>query len=322
MGEGPPLEGPSPGESPALTEKKRAAVLSIASNSGLIALKLVAGVLTGSVAIVSEAVHSFLDLMAAMMAWGAVRVSESPPDFEHPYGHGKTENVSALFEAILIVAGGAFILKEAIEGLIKGRALESLQAGIAVMLVSTAVNYYISRRLFLVGQKSSSEALTADAWHLRTDVYASFGVFLALATIEAGRLIDPAVNLAFVDSAVAGLVALVIVKTGLSLGWDAAQGLLDHSLPLKEQAVVVKILQEFYPEILGFRSLRTRRSGPYRLVLVDILVVGDISVAKAHEVGVRFARTVSARLPKTKTTFHLEPIAHPSPDEPAPRIPG
>ncbi|MDR0549592.1 MAG: cation diffusion facilitator family transporter [Deltaproteobacteria bacterium] len=294
-----------------LLEKKKAATLSIYSNSGLIIVKLIAGFMTGSVAIISEAVHSFLDLMAAMMAWGAVRISENPPDFEHPYGHGKTENISALFEAILIVVGGAFILKEAIFGLIEPRELPSLKAGVAVMFLSTLVNYLISRRLFQIGQKSGSEALTADAWHLRTDVYASLGVFLALAAIEIGRLIAPSVNLAFVDSAVAGLVSLLILKTGLTLGWDASKGLVDHSLPAEDQRIVVDCLRELYPSIRGFRSLKTRRSGPYRLILVDILVDGELTVNQAHGLGVQFSLKVAQRLPKTEVTFHLEPVNHP-----------
>ncbi|MDR1577629.1 MAG: cation diffusion facilitator family transporter [Deltaproteobacteria bacterium] len=291
-----------------MSAKKRAvAVLSVISNSTLIAIKLVAGFFTGSVAIISEAIHSFLDLMAAMMAWGAVRVSENPPDYDHPFGHGKTENFSALFEAILIVVGGGLILKEAIAGVIKGQPLPDLKIGLVVMLLSTVVNYFISRRLFQVAKASDSEALTADAWHLRTDVYSSLGVFLALGFIEVGRLIAPELDLSFVDSLVAGLVAVLIVKTGLILGWDAAQGLGDKTLPDEEIQLIVKSVQNLYPAIQGFRRLRTRRSGPYRHILVDLLVDEGQTVGRAHELGVQFALEVQAHFSKTDVTFHLEP---------------
>jgi cation diffusion facilitator family transporter len=289
------------------SQKSRVAILSVTSNSVLIAVKLVAGALTGSVAIISEAIHSFLDLMAAIMAWGAVRVSENPPDQTHPFGHGKTENFSALFEAILIVAGGALILREALGGLLAGHDLPDLKIGLLVMLISTVVNIIISKRLFQTAKKTDSEALLADAWHLRTDVYSSLGVFLALAVIELGRLISPATNLSFVDSLVAGLVAILIVKTGLTLGWDAAQGLVDRSLPPEEVNLIVERARDLYPAIQGFRRLRTRRSGPYRQILVDLLVDESLPVGQAHDLGVKFARGVQSHYPKTDVTFHLEP---------------
>ncbi|MDR2141148.1 MAG: cation diffusion facilitator family transporter [Deltaproteobacteria bacterium] len=298
----------------AKSQKQKGATLSIISNSALIAIKLVAGYATGSVAIISEAAHSFLDLMAAMMAWGAVRVSDAPPDSEHPFGHGKTENFSALFEAILIVAGGVLILREAIQGLTEGRQLPNLKVGLVVMFLSTAINFFISQRLFKIGRESDSEALTADAWHLRTDVYTSLGIFLALAIIEVGRLLAPSLNLAFMDSAVAALVAALIIKTGLTLGWDASKGLVDHSLPPEEIKLIVEHIEEFYPEIKGFRRLRTRRSGPYRHILVDILVDDDMPVGQAHALGKKFALSVRSHYPKTDLTFHLEPVSpHRSP---------
>jgi cation diffusion facilitator family transporter len=288
--------------------KKGSAALSIISNGVLIAVTLAAGFLTGSAANISEAVHSVLDQMAALMAWGAVRVSDNPPDAEHPFGHGKTENLSALFEAILIAAGGVFLFREAISGFLEGRTLPSLAAGLLVMFFSTAVNFIISRHLFKIGRESGSEALTADAWHLRTDVWTSFGIFLALAIIQAGRLISPAYDLSFVDSLAAGLVSILIIKTGLVLGWDALKGLVDHSLPPEELKLIVEHIQELYPAVQGFRRLRTRRSGPYRQILVDILVSEDLTVGRAHDLGVQIALAIQVHYPQTDVTFHLEPV--------------
>ncbi|MDR1487533.1 MAG: cation diffusion facilitator family transporter, partial [Deltaproteobacteria bacterium] len=269
--------------------KTRCAVVSIASNSGLIVIKLIAGWLSGSVAIISEAVHSFLDLMASFMAWGAVKVSDSPPDYDHPFGHGKTENLAALFEALLIVVGGLFIVRQSIEGLIAGRELPSLHLGLAVMLISTIVNIVISNYLFKVGALTGSPALTADGWHLRTDVYTSSGIFVALLTVEIGRAIDPSLNLSRIDGLCALAVAMLIIKTGISLGWDAAACLVDHSLTPAELQLIKDHIKEMTPKVHGYRRLRTRRSGPFRMVIVDLVIDARLTVAEAHALGARIA---------------------------------
>jgi cation diffusion facilitator family transporter len=288
--------------------KTRTAALSIVSNSVLIAIKLVAGFATGSVAIISEAVHSFLDLMASLMAWLAVRVSDSPPDYDHPFGHGKTENLAALFEALLIVVGGLYIVKEAIGGLVAGRELPSLKAGLAVMLASATINALISRRLFRIGRQTQSPALVADGWHLMTDVYTSGGIFVALLAIEVGRAINPAWDLSRIDSLSAAIVAFMIIRTGCALGWDAVCNLVDHSLGPQEIALIQEHIGELWPAIQGHRRLRTRRSGPFRIVLVDLIVDGRLSVHEAHVLGAKVVAGLRDHYPDMDVTFHLEPV--------------
>ncbi|MDR1677203.1 MAG: cation diffusion facilitator family transporter [Deltaproteobacteria bacterium] len=290
------------------TIKTRTAALSIGSNSVLIVIKLVAGFLTGSVAIISEAVHSFLDLVASFMAWMAVKVSDNPPDYDHPFGHGKTENLAALFEALLIVVGGIYIVKEAIEGLIEGRELPDLKIGLAVMLLSAIINIFISNRLFKIGHEAQSPALVADGWHLMTDVYTSGGIFVALLVIEVGRLINPSWDLTRIDGISAAIVAFMIIKTGCSLGWESICNLVDHSLSPQEISLIQEHIKELYPSIQGYRRLRTRRSGPFRMVIVDLVVDGCLTVTEAHLIGSKVVAGIKAHYPNMEVTFHLEPV--------------
>ncbi|MDR2339474.1 MAG: cation diffusion facilitator family transporter [Deltaproteobacteria bacterium] len=298
--------GPGAGKAPAGGSKY--ALFSIASNATLIILKLIAGALTGSIAIISEAVHSFLDLLASFMTWVAVRFSEHPPDLDHPFGHGKAENLASLFEALLIIAGGLYIVKEAIEGLMGDRHLPSLTAGILVMFLSSAVNLVVSAILFRKGKENGSPALVADAWHLRTDVYTSAGIMLALLVIHVGKLIDPALDLGFIDSAAALVVSFFILKTGWTLAWEAITNLLDHSLGDDELRMIEDHIARFAPKILGYRRLRTRRSGPFQIIVVDLFVDGGLSVWEAHELGNTVVLGIKKHYPHADITFHLEPV--------------
>ncbi|MDR3204089.1 MAG: cation diffusion facilitator family transporter [Deltaproteobacteria bacterium] len=289
-------------------EKRACARLSIISNSALIVLKLAAGFFTGSVAIVGEAVHSFLDLLASLLAWGAVRVSDAPADYDHPFGHGKTENLAALFESMLIIVGGLYISYHSVLGLIEGRVLLSLKSGILVMLVSSLVNFFISEKLFKIGRATNSPALEADGWHLRTDVYTSCGILGALVVIETGHFLNPMINLSFIDSFCALGVSILILRAGWSLGWRAVGALVDHSLSPLEIKLIEDHIQAMTPMVIGFRRLRTRRSGPFRIILVDLLVDGRLSVSQAHELGVKVVSGVIEHFPEAKVTFHLEPV--------------
>jgi cation diffusion facilitator family transporter len=246
--------------------------------------------------------------MASFMAWVAVRLSDNPPDYDHPFGHGKAENLAALFEALLIVVGGLYIVKEAIEGVIEGRELPDLKIGLAVMFLSAVINAFISRKLFKVGHETQSPALVADGWHLMTDVYTSGGIFTALLVIEVGAWINPAWDLSRIDGISAAIVAFMIIKTGCSLGWDAVCNLIDHSLSPQEIALIKEHIAELYPDIQGYRRLRTRRSGPFRVVVVDLIVDGTLSVNQAHLLGSKVVAGIKTHYPTMEITFHLEPV--------------
>jgi cation diffusion facilitator family transporter len=306
-----PPAGPGAGAAGAADDtraKSRCALLSVVSNSTLIAMKLTAGIATGSIAVISEAVHSFLDLLAAFMTFAAVRISGTPPDHDHPFGHGKAENLAALFEAILIIGGGLYIVREAVMGLSGGRGLPSAGPGVAVMFLSSLVNLLVSRHLFKTGRKYASPALVTDAWHLMTDVYTSLGIFGALLAIHVARRIDPALDLGFLDPVAAMCVSFFIIKTGWTLARDAMANLADHSLPDTDLKFIIDSIRGGGPGIRGYRRLRTRRSGPFQIVVVDLLVDGRMSVSDAHARGVEVARALSRRFPRADVTFHLEPL--------------
>jgi cation diffusion facilitator family transporter len=186
--------------------------LSIASNTVLIAMKLAVGLMSGAVSIVSEAIHSFMDLAAAIMAAFSIRVAGKPADAEHPYGHGKVENVSGVLEALLIFAAAVIIVVEAVKKLLSHEGVDRIELGIAVMLVSGIVNLFVSRMLYKVARAEDSVALEADALHLKTDVYSAFGVAGGLILLEIARLAFNAPWAFMLDPIIAIVVAVFILK--------------------------------------------------------------------------------------------------------------
>ncbi len=188
-----------------MDKKINTARLSVISNSVLIVLKLLAGSLSGSVSIISEAIHSFLDLLASIIAYFAVKLSRKRPDKNHPYGHGKVENVSGIIEALLILIAAIWIIYEAIDKINVENKVEYYWLGIIIMLISAVVNFFVSRRLYKVAKETDSIALEADALHLKTDVYTSLGVAIALIFIwfTGFQLLDPIIAI---------IIALIILK--------------------------------------------------------------------------------------------------------------
>jgi len=294
-----------------LTRKKtRVAALSVASNGVLIVFKLVVGLLIGSVAVISEAVHSAMDLAASIIAFFAVRVSGREADEGHPYGHGKFENVSGVIEALLIFVAAGWIIYEAIHKLLRPEDIEMPVWGVVVMFVSVLLNIVVSRRLFKVGRETDSVALQADAWHLRTDVYTSAGVMLALVVILIARAAAPGVDLSWVDPAAAIAVALLIIKAAFQLTWDSARDLLDVSLPKEDVSWIDGFVVERWPVVRSIHNLQTRKAGPYRFIDFHLVVEDSMSVAEAHGLGDEIVETIKKRLPQTRVLIHVEPCEY------------
>jgi cation diffusion facilitator family transporter len=293
----------------AQTAKKKMAVaaLSIASNGVLIVFKLVVGLVIGSVAVISEAIHSAMDLAASIIAFFAVRASGRKADERHPYGHGKFENVSGVVEALLIFVAAGWIIYEAIHKLLKPQSVEMPVWGVAVMFVSVVLNIIVSRRLFKVGRETDSVALQADAWHLRTDIYTSLGVMIALIVVMVGRFVDSSVDLSWVDPAAAILVALLIVKAAIELTWNSARDLLDVSLPQEDVSWIDGFISEGWPVVRSFHNLQTRKAGPYRFIDFHLVVQDTMTVAQAHALGDEIVEAIKARLPETRVLIHVEP---------------
>ncbi len=287
--------------------KATVAWLSVLSNTLLVVGKLVIGLLIGSVSVISEAIHSGVDLLAAVIALFAVKTSHRVADEEHPFGHGKVENVSGTIEALLIFLAAGWIIYEAAHKLIQPVPLEAVGWGVAVMLVSSIANILVSQMLFKVGRETDSMALQADAWHLRTDVYTSAGVMVGLTLILTGEHFLPGVNLLWLDPVAAILVALLIVHAAWRLTRDSGRDLLDASLPAEEIEEIRELVQGLGASVRSFHHLRTRKGGANRFVEFHLVVDKDLSVEKAHRMSDALTQAIKARLSGTTVTIHVEP---------------
>jgi len=287
--------------------KVRVALLSVASNSVLVVIKLVAGALVGSVSILSEAIHSGIDLLAAVIALFSVRTSSIPADKEHPFGHGKIENISGTIEALLIFAAAIWIVFEAAKKMIHPEPLEALGWGVGVMAASAIVNLIVSEMLFRVGRDTDSIALQADAWHLRTDVYTSAGVMFSLAAIEVGHRFFPAADFDWLDPAAAFGVAVLIIKAAYDLTKQSARDLLDVNLPAAEQEWICRQISLNSSGIHGYHRMRTRKAGHYRFVEFHLMVDPNSSVQASHSITDDLTRIIKGKFPGTSVTIHVEP---------------
>ena len=281
--------------------KSRAATLSIASNTILIVLKLIVGIMMQSVSVISEAVHSGIDLVAAIIAWFSVRESGKPADDEHRFGHGKIENVAGTIEAVLIFGAAFYIIWEAAHKLRAGTAeIESLGFGAAVMVVSAIANYLVSRHLLNVAVKTDSVALEADALHLRTDVYTSAGVLGGLVAIKFTGIV-------MLDPIIAIVVALMIIKAAWDLTKTAFFHILDVKLPDDEEALIHDVLERYRGRFIEYHKLRTRKSGHVRHIDMHLVVPKQLTVEAGHTLAHEITADIEKCLSHSLTLVHIEP---------------
>jgi cation diffusion facilitator family transporter len=279
-------------------KKIRTARLSIGSNSLLISMKVIVGILSGSVSIISEAIHSGLDLVAALIAYYSVKVSDNPPDREHPYGHGKYENISGVIEALLIFVAAIWIIYEAVKKLLENQHIDMLGWGFGVMLVSAVVNLFVSRRLYKVAKESESIALEADALHLKTDVYTSVGVSLGLLLIWlTGKTI--------LDPIIAIMVALFIIRESYLLLKNAYNPLLDSSLPESEIKIIQTVLDE---NGINYHNLRTRKSGSQKFIDIHVEMPASTRLKEAHKKCDEIEILIKQKIPRTEINIHMETL--------------
>jgi cation diffusion facilitator family transporter len=283
----------------------RNARLSILSNSLLIAMKLAVGLASGAVSIVSEAIHSLMDLAAAIMAAFSIRVADKPADPEHPYGHGKVENVSGVLEALLIFAASVLIVVEAVKKLISHEGVERIGLGIAVMLASAAVNVLVSRRLYKVAREEESVALEADALHLKTDVYSSLGVAGGLILLEVARAVFDAPWAFMLDPIIAIVVAVFILREAWEMLRKAFEPLVDASLSEQELALILERVGE-HPGFAA-HNVRSRKAGKTKYIDFHLEAPPEMSVAEAHKLCDELEAEIEGRLRNTDLTIHVEP---------------
>lgn len=280
-------------------ERHKAALLSICSNSLLITLKLIAGIVMGSVSVISEAIHSFIDLIASIIAFFSIKAAEKPEDKEHPFGHGKYENISGFVEALLILLAAVLIIYESIKKIISGVTIENVGAGMFVMLISAIVNLVISISLIKISKKTNSIALEADGYHLLTDFLTAGGVFLGLTLIKI-------TGLKILDPVIAIIVATFIFRTSIKLIKKSSNDLLDATLPDSDIKKITDIVNS-QPEVTGYHKLRTRRSGSTREIDLHILLNGKMPLIDAHSISKIIEDKIKKVFPDSYIVVHVEP---------------
>jgi cation diffusion facilitator family transporter len=291
---------PSPTSHPDHARRKReAARLSLASNAGLLTLKAVVSIVTGSVGVLAEVVNSAADLTGSLVAWLSVRVSDEPPDSTHAYGHGKIENLSGVLTAVLVLGGGLYAIHQAVAQLLRPTPLAHAWWGMGVMSLSALANVAVSRRLLRVGRETDSPAVAADGHHLQTDVLTSLGVLLGLFLVQVTRQ-------RWWDSAAALLVSVLILRVGYRLARDAVRTLSDEALPLSEEHTLERVLLAD-PIVLGFHKLRTRKSGSHRHVDVHVQIADTHTFVEAHRLTEDLEERLRAALPNLHPIIHIEP---------------
>ena len=281
--------------------KTRVAAVSIASNAILIALKLAAGVITGSIAILTEAIHSGVDLVASVIAYVSVRKADEPADADHPYGHAKVENLAAAIEGMLILLGAGIIIFESVRRLVEAVPVDSLWLGIAVLGLSAVTNAFVSTYLYRQARRTDSPALEGDAAHLRTDALTSIGVLVGLVLVETTGVYQ-------LDPATALVVAGAIIFAGARILSRSSRVLVDEALPEDELATVRAAIEAHgAPELTGFHKLRARRAGSRRYIDLHVQFRPGTTLERAHDVSHELQHEIRTRVRGADVLMHLEP---------------
>jgi len=283
----------------------RYAWLSIATAIATIALKGVAYSMTGSVGLLSDALESLVNLVAAVLALLMLSVSARPPDEDHAYGHTKAEYFASGAEGVLILVAAVAIGWAAVLRLIEPRPLEQVGLGLIVSTVASCLNFFTARILLAAGRRFRSIALEADAEHLMTDVWTSAGVLVGVGavSITGWQRLDPIIAL---------LVAANIVRTGVSLVKRSAVALLDVAWVSAERDVLRSILEKFEGPEVKFHAIRTRQAGTRRFVSLHVLVPGGWTVARGHELLERIESEIRTAVPHSTVETHIEPLEDPA----------
>lgn len=284
------------------TSKKRAAMLSILSNSALIGLKLFAGIASGSIGILSEALHSGTDLLASFVAFFSVSESSKPADRDHQFGHGKYEDFAGLIEGALIIFAAFYIIYESLKKFFSHiRPEMDVNLGLWVMLISVLANIFVSSHLFRVAKDTDSAALFADAEHLRTDVFSSAAVFLGLLMVKlTGKT--------FFDPLIAIVIAIIIFLAGWKICMQARNNLLDMALSANENSQILGIVGEYLDKgVVRLSQVRTRKAGGRKNIELVLLVNGEMKIREAHDLCDRIEEEIENNLKNTDVSIHLEP---------------
>lgn len=278
----------------------KVAFLSVLSNSTVVILKLIVGLFTGSVAILSEAIHSLLDLLASFIAFLSVRISSKPADKEHPYGHGKVENISGTIETLLIFVAGIWIIYECIHKIITPTPIKLPVLGILVMLLGALINFVVSRIVYRTAKNINSVAMKSNALHLLTDVYTSLGVALSLLIVHltGWYILDPIIGI---------ILACYIMIEAFKLMKEAFPPLLDARLSKEEEEQIIQIIESFKDEYIEYHDFRTRRSGAEEYIDFHLVVASNKSIETVHDLCDRIEEKINNLFHQANILIHLEP---------------
>ncbi len=269
---------------------------------GLFGLKIAVAVITDSISIWAQAVDSSLDIFAVVITFLTVGFSAKPADQEHPYGHGKVEDLAAGVQAVLLLGAASIIIYSAIQRIIVGDVIQLTEAGIGVMLVSMLVSIFLSQHLFRVARKTGSVALEANANNIRGDVYSTAGVMV-------GLLIVRFTGLTIFDPILALAVSLLILRATYRVGRMAFGGLIDVSLPQAEENELISCIREHTSQLAGFHAIRTRKAGSQRFIDLHLMLPKNASVEEAHQMCDHLEQDIEKRLPNSNVTIHVEPCS-------------
>ncbi|MDP3879922.1 MAG: cation diffusion facilitator family transporter [Dehalococcoidales bacterium] len=266
----------------------------------LIGLKIAVGAITGSISIWAQAADSSLDLLAAIITFIAVGFSTKPADKEHPFGHGKIENIAASVQTVLMIGTAGSIIYAAIQRIMSGAIIELTEAGIGVMLLSMIASILLSRYLFRIARSTGSVALEANARMLTGDIYSNAGVMIGLVVVRF-------TGLYIIDSVLALIVALLILIMAYRMSRMAFGPLVDVSLPQQEQEELFSCIREHRDQLVGFHAVRTRTAGSQRFIDLHLLMPRNASVEEAHQMCDHLEQDIKRRLPNSSITIHVEP---------------
>lgn len=278
----------------------KVALLSVVSNFFVVILKIIVGLFTGSVAILSEAIHSFLDLMASLITFFSVRISNKPADKEHPYGHGKVENVSGTIETLLIFVAGIWIIYECIHKIIAPSPIKLPILGILVMLIGAIINIFVSRVVYRTAKRTNSVAMKSNALHLLTDVYTSLGVAVSLLIVHltGWYILDPIIGI---------VLACFIMVEAYKLMKESFPPLLDTRLSAEEEEQIVQIIELFKGEYIEYHDFRTRRSGAEEYIDFHLVVSSNKNIKTVHELCDRIEGKILNHFNRAHILIHMEP---------------
>ncbi len=283
-------------------KKKFSAFISIISNIVLTVLKIIAGYFSGSISIISEAIHSLSDVFASVLTFFSVSKSSLPADNDHPYGHGKYEDMSGFIEGLLIVFASLYIIYEALNKIITNNIMQTEgNLGIIVMFVAVIANVIVSNVLFKTAKESNSISLYADAQHLRTDVYSSLGVL-------GGLILIKITGYYIFDSIIAILIALFIFKTGYNISKKTIANLLDHSLDENDIEKIKNIIKQFPDTKLKENGIKTRQTGPSIDIDLILQFEGSTTIYNCHKICDEIETMITAAFGNCQISIHSEPI--------------